>query len=85
MVREHVLEVTAMAAEIGDARNDGYVDKLDERGRWGGSELHRGGDAGVVRGRRRSETAGGCADRSGARLREEEEAGEEDNDVVEAT
>lgn len=41
----HELEpkVTAMAAETGDARNNGYADKLDQRGRWGGSELHHGG------------------------------------------
>ena len=41
-VHELELKVTTMAAETGDARDDGYADKLDQRGRWEGSGLHRG-------------------------------------------
>ena len=49
--------------------------ELNRRERWGGAGLHRGGAAGVVRCRRRSEDA------LVARVHDVEEAEEEDEDV----
>uniref|UniRef100_A0A453BLV4 Uncharacterized protein n=1 Tax=Aegilops tauschii subsp. strangulata TaxID=200361 RepID=A0A453BLV4_AEGTS len=57
-------------------RSNAWVDKIKEVG---GAELHRGVAAGVVQGRGWTWSAGRRADRGdGARVREAEEAGEED-------